>query len=681
MNNIKRHIVTIIVLFACFFSIEAKTDTDKEKIPENEDEKIYNEVKELLYNLLYGDEQTKINAGNRLGQIRASYSVRGLEKALLDPSLKVKETVINALGKIPTPASTTALKTFAKKEDEEVSLRIFAVERLAEMFIDSSYKACLEVLETSKNSLVKKAALSCLKAWNKPHSSLPEPLPLPAGKKEPEIVEKQKSSEELKPILEKEKKGIKDTKKKKQEQQEKQTQAEKIEELKTPSVFMPKPPKIEKWGIITEFPQEEKSTEQKQEAVLDVPREEAYVTFDVLRNQVISCLKSHGIQPDRIKVKVIINASGKVKETLLPADIDESISKCIKDIFAETDFPPFITDYDVEHEYILKKTPRATLKNNLIFEEKDVFPETERKAKPTENQLYTLELSHIGDKKEAWVDFSIPHSIGGLIFTASGEYIFKKILGVSIEVSAGSGIYQDEYAEEKNEKPVMGNLGLGLRLLKTKMYKKAEFNYSLRLLTYFPTASKGNYLLRNVYNEGGADKNLLASVYISQIDYYHIERAFPDINESIPFSLRPDFGFSLQIQKIKLQTEFGFDFIMMRDFTYKSEYEDEKIIEVPNIIMTHLGAGFYILPVNILQIAIEATYIKEINGELFSNPENPSSSLRSPEGELFITPSFTIKVNTGSGEAVAGIGIRLPAGEIASQIANFILVTRCGFFW
>ena len=139
--------------------------------------------------------------------------------------------------------------------------------------------------------------------------------------------------------------------------------------------------------------------------------------------------------------------------------------------------------------------------------------------------------------------------------------------------------------------------------------------------------------------------------------------------------------FALGTDKFLLQLELGFDFLLLTDGTYEGEYGDEYSTGSTNMVMIHIGAGMYFFPVEFLQTSIELTWINPVHGRLYENAQSPSTSLRSPGGELCLTPALTFFIPLPKGNVYVGIGARVPTGDINSTLGNFTWIANAGWRW
>jgi hypothetical protein len=641
---------------------------------------VYDEVSTLVTLLLSESDSIRAKAAVRLGKLRASYSVEALAAALDDPSGKVRMAVVGSLGQIVTPASAKAL-TGAAAGDKDPDVKLAAVEALTRLHIETAYQGCVSVLQKSADDAVKKAALGCLKKWNEPYAPLPKPLPLPKGKKvpkgvAPEEVKKEalKEAEKAAPVKEKKVKEKKKPAVKAPE--EKPSFAEKVNEIKEPPGYEVKKKEEEgKPEIMTEFPEEAVEEKVKppmlsEKDELEVPSEEAYVALQAARAGVAACMTKHKVPGETLKVKVLITPGGSLGHLYVLGDASLSAETCIKDAIAALEFPPFKSSYVVDHEY--QRTVGA-LEPTLpgLMKEEDIFQAPEKKK----GFFLPLELNPIGRESVERVLFSVPHSTGGVSFTLSGEYVIKKVFGIGVELNAGSGThvsYEDDYA--RKEKPLFGNLALVMRAAGAKEFPRLKILYGASLALYTPTASRGGY-------EDYSDPTLVSGVYASQINYYRLERLYPNINRSSRVFIRPDFGLALGTDIIHMQVELGFDLMVMGTAEYEDAYGTYSV-DAGNVYLVHIGSGFYYLPISVLQLSLEITWIRDIGGRLYEYSDNPSSEpITSPGGEFFVTPAVTLGLPLGKARATMTMGFRIPTGDITNVMSNFIWVMGAGLTW
>jgi hypothetical protein len=325
----------------------------------------------------------------------------------------------------------------------------------------------------------------------------------------------------------------------------------------------------------------------------------------------------------------------------------------------------------VDHEYHRTVSEEPTATADLMKEE-DIFPA----APPKTAAFIPLELNGLGTDSVERVIFAVPHSTGGVAFTLSGEYVIKHVVGLGLELNAGSGTYRQlEFGEgELREKALFGNLALFIRAAGSKRFEKFTLSGGANLFFYTPTATRGTY--RDGDDGYGPDGKLQAGVYASQIGYYRLERFYPNINKASRLFIRPDVGFSIGNDMIRMQIETGFNILVLGSGTYGGES-----VDASNVILIHLGAGFFYVPVSLLQLSLEFTWIKDLDGRLYENATGAYGSLRSPGGELFATPAATLRLPLGRGSATMTLGFRIPAGEISAAMSNFIWVMGAGYGW
>jgi hypothetical protein len=653
-----------------FALLRSTTAAAQEKTDEM---KKYEEVGSLVSLLFSDDESIKIKSAVRLGKLHASYAVASLAQALSDPSKDVRKAVVAALGETATAASAKALAGAAVKDDDP-QVRAAAIAALTKLHIDAAYKGCVTVLQSSKDEIVKTAALMCIKTWNEPHQTPPPPLSLPKGQKEPKPK---------KPKAVKEKKPEKEPKPKVKpvpapvEPQE-SVVIEKVSEIKEPSAYGKTEAGL-KGEIITEFPE---STEEEDKAAvtppmlskkdeLEVPSEEAYVALKTMSPGMTHCMDAYDVASDTLKIKVLVTPGGKLGHLYVLGDVSAGAEQCIKTIIEGLEFPPFKASYVIDHEYhrTAAEEPAATAD---LMKEEDIFPA----AAPKTAAFIPLELNYLGTDSVERVIFAVPHSTGGVAFTLSGEYVIKHVVGLGLELNAGSGTYtRDDYdGEELKEKAVLGNLAFFIRAAGSKRFEKFTLSGGANLFFYTPTATRGAY--HDDYERYGADGKLLAGVYASQIGYYRLERFYPNINKASRLFIRPDVSFALGNDMLRMQIETGFNILALGTGSYEGEEADAS-----NVILFHLGAGFYYVPVKILQLSLEFTWIKDLDGTLYENAHDSTNSLRSPGGEFFATPAATLSLPLGKGSATMTLGFRIPAGEISATMSNFIWVMGAGYGW
>jgi len=649
----------------------------QEKIDEDA---VYDEVSSLVTLLLSESESIRAKAAVRLGKLRAAYSVGALAGALGDPSKKVRLAAVGSLGQIATPASAKALAE-ASKADKDPDVRLAAVGALTALHIEAAYQGCVSVLQKSADEAVKKAALGCLKKWNEPYTPLPKPLPLPKGKKEPKAEKpeevkkeavKEPKPEKVKKVKIKEKPSTETT-------EGKPTFVEKVNEIKEPPAYEVKKKEEEKPEIMTEFPED--SVEEKvkppmlsKQDELEVPNEEAYVTLKTVRSRVADCMMQHKVPGESLKVKVLVTPGGSLGHLYVLGEASLSAESCIKDAIGSLEFPPFKSSYVVDHEYQKGVGPEEPPLPGLMKEE-DVFQVPSKRK----GQFIPLELSCLGRESVERVLFSVPHSTGGVSFTLSGEYVIKKVFGLGLELNAGSGTYGlYEYDSTRKEKPLFGNLALIMRTAGAKEFPKLKLLYGARLALYTPTASRGGYAYDSYPD--GADATLSAGAYASQIDYYHVERLYPNVNRSSRIFIRPDFGLAIGTDSILMQVELGFDIMVMGTAQYEDLYGTYNV-DAGNVYLIHIGSGFYYLPIRMLQLSLEVTWIRDLGGRLYEYSDEPRASLRTPEGEFLVTPAVTLSLPLGRGNATMTLGFRLPTGDISNIMSNFIWVMGAGLTW
>jgi hypothetical protein len=558
-----------------------------------------------------------------------------------------------------------------------------AVESLTALHIESAYQGCVSVLQKSSDDTVKKAALGCLKKWNEPAKPLPKALPLPAGKKAPkgvtpeEVKKEAVKEEKVKPEKVKKVKG----KKKPSEKEAEETPSfvEKVHEIKEPPAYEIQKKTEDKPEIMTEFPEE--TVEEKikppmlsKKDELEVPSEEAYVALEAARSRVAVCMRKHEVPGESLKVKVLITPGGSLGHLYVLGDASLSAETCIKEAIGTLEFPPFKSSYVVDHEY--QRTVEAEESPLMgLMKEEDIFQAPEKRK----GFYIPIELNPIGRESVERVFFNVPHSTGGVSFTLSAEYVIKKIFGIGLELNAGSGTYSpDAYATRRNEKSLFGNLALIMRVAGSKEFPRLKLLYGASLALYTPTSSRGEF--GDNYTDF-ADSTLKAGAYASQINYYRLERLYPNINRSSRVFLRPDFGIALGTEHVLMQVELGFDLMVMGTAQYEDPYGTYSA-DADNIYFVHMGSGFYYLPIRMLQLSLEITWIRDIGGKLYEFSDDPTNrAIRSPEGELFVTPALTLGLPLGRALATMTMGFRIPTGDISDIMSNFIWVMGAGLSW
>jgi hypothetical protein len=656
--------------FLAFVLLRSTTTPAQEKSNEM---KTYDEVGSLVSLLFSDDESNKIKSAVRLGKLHASYAVPSLTQALSDPSKDVRRAVVTALGETATAASAKALAGAAVKDDDP-QVRAAAIAALTKLHIDAAYQGCVTVLQSSKDETVKTAALTCIKTWNEPHQALPPPLSLPKGQKEPK-PKKPKAVKEKKP----EKEPTPKVKPVPVPVEPKESVViEQVSEIKEPSAYGKTGAGL-KGEIITEFPE---SAEGEGEAAvtppmlskkdeLEVPSEEAYVALKTMSPGIAHCMEAYDVASDTLKIKVLVTPGGKLGHLYVLGDVSAGAEQCVKTIIEGLEFPPFKASYVVDHEYhrTVAEEPAATVD---LMKEEDIFPA----APPRTAAFIPLELNDLGTDSVERVIFAVPHSTGGVAFTLSGEYVIRHVVGLGLELNAGSGTYtSDGYdGEALKEKAVFGNLALFVRAAGSKRFEKFTLSGGANLFFYTPTATRGAY--RDDYDFYGADGKLKAGTYASQIGYYRLERFYPNINKASRLFIRPDVGFALGNDMLRMQIETGFNILVLGTGTYGGE-----AIDASNVILIHFGAGFYYVPVSILQLSLEFTWIKDLDGRLYEDASGSNNELRSPGGEFFATPAATLSLPLGKGSATMTLGFRIPAGEISAIMSNFIWVMGAGYGW
>ena len=148
-----------------------------------QDLEIYDQVVLAGEALAHGTEQERIAAANQLAELRAVYSVALLAPGLVDPSKDVRIAVVQALGCIKHPDAVEVLQTALP--DAWPSVAAAAAHALGAMHMQEAYDALLAALGPVNDPIVKKAVHDGLRAWNEPHTPLPDPRTLPEGKAPP----------------------------------------------------------------------------------------------------------------------------------------------------------------------------------------------------------------------------------------------------------------------------------------------------------------------------------------------------------------------------------------------------------------------------------------------------------------------------------------------------------------
>ena len=645
--------------------------------PVKKNEIIYNKVVGLIGKLASQTEQEKIKAAKKLGKIRAAYSVAALKEALKDPSIQVRLAIVDALGQIATAASAKTLVLAAGKDSSE-EVQVAAVGALSALHMEASYQGCVSLV-ASKNEKTKQAALDCVRQWNKPHTTLKKPIALPKGKKEPKLAKPKQAQKEPQP-------QEKETGKKKKKKKKEPEKGSFFEESLGPQV-KPKslsiiidypgtkgkklsikeikeeesqPEGLQIKEIIDEYPMDEPTLPPpalSEKAKIEFPDEEAFVTLHGSSQDVLHCLADTGKHGRALKVKILITPGGHLGHLYVLTDTSVEEQRCIKTVISQLEFPPFKSSYIVSHEF---KSEQSRAPSGLLKEE-EIYPPPGKKK----HDFLTVDLSSLSKQPLLGTSFAVPSGKGGLAFILTGEYVFKKIFGLGLELNAGSGISVDYEGQGGVEEALFGNLGIFARLAGEKKFEKIHIRYGGKLSIYLPTASKGSYEYDVEVEASLAENRLRAHVYASKIDYYRIERYYPNINSSSALFLRPDFGFALGTDRFLLQLELGFDFLLLKDST--------------NMAMIHIAAGLYFFPIEFLQTSLELTWINPVYGRLYENPESPSTSLRAPGGEFCITPAVTFFIPLPRGSAFVGIGARVPTGDINATLGNFTWVANAGW--
>ncbi len=666
--------------------------------PEKKNEIIYNEVVELIGQLTSQSDKEKIKAANKLGKIRAAYSVAALKEALKDPSIQVRLAIVDALGQIATAASAKALAKEAR-DDASEEVQVAAVEALSALQVEASYQGCVSLVQSSKKEKTKQAALDCIRKWNQSHAALTKPIALPKGKKEPRLAKPKQAQEE--PPPQEMETGKKKKKKKKEPEKGSFFEGSLGPQVKPKSLTIlvdypgtkgkelsikeikeeeSQPEGLQIKEIIDEYPMDEPTLPPpafSEKEKIEFPDEEAFVTLHASSQDVLRCLAGSGKHGRALKVKILITPGGHMGRLYVLTDTNVEEQRCIKTVISQLEFPPFKSSYIVSHEFKSEQYTTDEILPSGLLKEAEIYPQPGKKK----HDFLTVDISSLGKQPLLGTSFAVPTSKGGLAFILTGEYVFRKIFGLGLELNAGSGISVDYEGQGGVEEALFGNLGIFARLAGEKKFEKIHIRYGGKLSIYLPTASKGSY----EYDVGEqvfmAENRLRANVYASKIDYYRIERYYPNINSSSAFFLRPDFGFALGTDRFLLQLELGFDFLLLTDATYEDEYGDGYSTGSTNMVMIHIGAGMYFFPIEFLQASIELTWINPVHGRLYENPESPSTSLRAPGGELCITPAVTFFIPLPRGNAFVGIGARVPTGDINSTLGSFTWIANAGWRW
>jgi hypothetical protein len=613
-------------------------------------EQVYEKVVAALEPLLLGETSEKIAAAQELKKLRAVYSVPALEKALEDPSAKVRMAVVQALGAIVHGSSVKLL--VKASSDEDVSVGVTAVKALGEMHSDEAYAGLTKLLGTVKEDQLKEAVLDGMRKWNKPFTPLPAPNTLPGGKKKPKLPQPE-VEEPPPPVVEK-----------KPEKKPGKKPVIKVEEIKSPG---PKKPLVKVEKIEPIEPPAVKTVP----AVLAPDVDGARLAMEAAAPDVADCILEWEVTPPAVPVQAIISTGGHMSELYFMRDMAPEATSCMHEVISGIEFPPASQNYSIDHKFTAEaaeveaegESPAVTLPAISVT--------------PPPLTLDLWDLTRAGSVSFQATTASVGQGEGRVYsFKLRGGYLGKYIGGGVIIPFSGAS---DPSTSANQERVVFNNLGLWLRVAGAREVGSVELRFGGAVTINLPTATKVNW-----DDWGGIDKFYLPAMGALYSDYYNHGRAYPDLQDTFKVSIRPDVDFGVRIGMLSFQLELGLDFIVLGE-AYNPDPFWQANMDMDELYLFHLGFGAALQPLSWLQLGMELTSVIELSGVSGQTWGFNRDEVGDPPGsEAFITP--TISVLLPAGEAGSGhltLGLRVPLGEVGSRAGSIqldpILIVATGF--
>jgi hypothetical protein len=631
---------TLAIVSAIAWSSEAATP-----------EESYDQVVLLIDDLILGEDAAKIAAAQQLAQIRASYSVPALAKALEDPSASVRKAAVEALAGIATKPSAKALAQAANDENQAVALA--AINALGDMHFDDSYQALTKLLSKVKDAALKKAVLEGIKKWNKPYTPLPAPIDLPDGKDVPQIPGKKEPPPGPEKAPEEPGEPPSDPEK----------PAEKPEK---------KPPAVIGTPEVKPLP--------LKPALVEPDVDSAFGVLESAGFDVASCIREFEMTPPMVPLKVTVTAGGGVSQILLLRELTAMATECIEDAIVDLEFPPAGAAYALEYEFSAE-----------AFPEKPDKPEPGAQGVATQSPYVPapplmLELTDLTQTSSVAFDTSTSKfgSMPGRTtsMSISGGWTGKWIgFGATIPFSGATALPLSA-SEDRDGSWIMNNLGMWIRHTGLKSLKKMNIRWGFSLSFYLPT---GTSVSPSFFDLPG---DFTASAGALYAGYYRAADVYPNLEKTFKVGIAPMAGVAVDIGPLSFQLDWGFDFVVLGE---AQDPDTMDFSDIKDVSLMNLGFGAALRPLPWLQLSLELTSVFQVGGKVLRTPFYDDELLGVPiSHEVFITPGLAIMLpvnDWASGHFT--LGLRVPLDQIGGYNGNMdnnmqlepILLLGTGFRW